>query len=144
MGHGDKTDFSKKHGADTQLNPAIKAEIVKQAKDEKLPCAVAFDIAGRLGKSPKDVGIAIDLMNFRITKCQLGLFGYASGKKIDASPDPVDDRLKSEIEKGLDNGRLPCNTAWSIAEQLNIGKMAVSNACEALGIKIKPCQLGAF
>jgi len=27
---------------------------------------------------------------------------------------------------------------------MGIGKMAVSSACETLGVKIRPCQLGAF
>jgi len=40
--------------------------------------------------------------------------------------------------------RLPCAAAWDIAAQAGISKMALSAACEALGIKIKPCQLGAF
>ena len=144
MGHEDSSDYSKKHGPDIQLDPNIKKEILKRAKDEKIPCAVVFDIVEQLNETPKNVGVAIDLVNFRITKCQLGLFGYEPGKKIAKALDTVDDELKSKIEKGLENGRLPCKTAWEIARQLNIRKMRVSNACETLGIKVKPCQLGAF
>ena len=144
MAHESETDFSKKHGSDVQLEPGIKAEILKRAKDEKIPCAVAFDIAKKLNESPRNVGIAVDLLNFRLTKCQLGLFGYASGKKIASDPDTVNDALRLEIEKGLENGRMPCKTAWAIAEKMNLRKMAVSNACEALGVKITSCQLGAF
>ena len=39
---------------------------------------------------------------------------------------------------------LTCHQAWSIASRFKVPKMTVSAACEALEIKIKPCQLGAF
>jgi hypothetical protein len=44
----------------------------------------------------------------------------------------------------LVDGRLPCAEAWRIADERNLKKMDVSSAVEALEIKIKPCQLGAF
>ena len=40
--------------------------------------------------------------------------------------------------------KLSCRAAWDIAHRFKVPKMAVSAACEALNIKIKPCQLGAF
>jgi len=39
---------------------------------------------------------------------------------------------------------LSCAVSWEIADALQLTRMAVSEACEALKIKIKPCQLGAF
>ena len=56
----------------------------------------------------------------------------------------VPKELESAINKKLIGGRLTCSSAWEIAGALNIPRMHVSSACEALGIKIKPCQLGAF
>ncbi len=52
--------------------------------------------------------------------------------------------LEKEIRSRLSNGRLPCAAAWEIAAERKIPRMKVSSACEALKIKIKPCQLGAF
>jgi hypothetical protein len=52
--------------------------------------------------------------------------------------------LEEAILAGLVNERVPCRTAWDISNQLGIHKMEVSAACDAMGIKIKPCQLGAF
>jgi hypothetical protein len=52
--------------------------------------------------------------------------------------------LKENILAALKNNRLPCSAAWLIAKKLKLPRMKVSAACEALLIKIKPCQLGAF
>jgi hypothetical protein len=62
---------------------------------------------------------------------------------LDAFP-PETPALAEAIEAALEQGRLPCRAAWALAERFKLRKMAVSGACEALGIKIKPCQLGAF
>ena len=108
-----------------------------------LSCAVAFEIAKQLNVSPQKVGTAIDLMNLKIIKCQIGLFGYSTGKKI--TPEKtVDTALNDAILSAAIGNRLPCDKAWEIADKLNIGKLAIGNACEGLSIKIKPCQLGAF
>jgi len=58
--------------------------------------------------------------------------------------DVVEPEVEAEIRKKLVNDRLPCKSAWEIAKKFNLRKMVVSGTCEALGIKIKACQLGAF
>jgi hypothetical protein len=136
--------YSKKHGIDALPDLSIKNEILKRTKDEKVPCAVAFEIAKALQVSPKPVGKAADLMNFKLTKCQLGLFGYQPQKKIVTPQDSVEENLKDAISQSLSQGKLSCKDAWEIASRFSIGKMAVSSACETMGIKIKNCQLGAF
>ena len=144
MAHEHGSDFSKKHAPGIQADPAIAAEINKRTKEEKVPCAVAFDIAKQCNAPVEDVGMAIDLANYRITRCQLGLFGYGAEKQIPPPPDVVVPELAALITEGLENQRLPCKTAWEIAHRLGLPKLAISSACEALEIKIKPCQLGAF
>ncbi len=52
--------------------------------------------------------------------------------------------LEDGIRGGLEDGKLPCVTAWRIGKDLGIGKMEVSSACEALALKICSCQIGAF
>ncbi|MFZ0611922.1 MAG: hypothetical protein WAM73_06785 [Desulfobacterales bacterium] len=136
--------FTDKHANDARPDPAIAHDITSRLKKDGLACAVAFDIARKLGCAPAQVGRTADLMKVRLVKCQLGLFGYTPLKKIVEPRLPPEPALGEAIRSGLVNGRLPCETAWYIAAQFGVPKMAVSSACENLSVKIKPCQLGAF
>ncbi|MDO9567561.1 MAG: hypothetical protein Q7J15_12605 [Candidatus Desulfaltia sp.] len=136
--------FAAKHQNKTQINTIIKNEILKQNKDGKLPCLVTFQIADSLQVAAAEVGRTVDLLNFRLTKCQLGLFGYKPEKKTIKAKEPEDQNLKTAIKDRLIEGRLSCISAWEIASKFNVPKMIVSSACEALNIKIIKCQLGAF
>lgn len=140
----DGQTFSDKHGADAPIDANIKSKITELAKDKELPCAVAFKIAEDLNVTPAEVGKTLDLMEFRLVKCQLGLFGYVPNKKIVEAKPPENQGLADAINGALENGKLACRTSWDIAGQFKVTKMSVSAACEALKIKIKPCQLGAF
>ncbi len=122
----------------------IDDEVTRRSRDRQLPCAVAFDIAASLNISAAAVGEAADRTGIRLTKCQLGLFGYQPQKKIVKPAAAVTDSLRSVISAESHDGRLPCETVWRIAVESNLQKMAVAGACETLGVKIKPCQLGAF
>lgn len=144
MTHEDAGKYSQKHGSDAQIDPAIKAEIVKKARNGELACAAAFQIAEALGIPPADVGKTLDLLEFRINKCQLGLFGYKPEKKAVKPEKQVSRQMEEAVRNALVDGKLACSEAWRIARRLNVPKMSVSSACEALGIKIKHCQLGAF
>jgi hypothetical protein len=90
------------------------------------------------------VGKSADLLNLRLNKCQLGLFGYQPNKKIVNPREEADRELKDAISGSLTEGKLTCKAAWDIASRLGVPKMTVSSACEAAGIKIAACQLGAF
>jgi hypothetical protein len=136
--------FSTKHGPDEKPDTLIKNEILKQTKNENIPCAVAFEIAKVLQIPPEKVGKTADLMNFKLTKCQLGLFGYQSQKKIIKPQDGIRVDVKDAVSDALVQGRLSCKRAWDIASRLHVRKMTVSGACEAMGVKIKDCQIGAF
>ncbi|MBI5590117.1 MAG: hypothetical protein HY881_06500 [Deltaproteobacteria bacterium] len=131
---------------DTAEDPPLRIQqaISQQAIDRKLGCVAAFEIAAKLNVSPKAIGRAMDQMNYRIIHCQLGLFGHSPEKKIVIPEKNVRPELKVAIETAAKDGRLSCLKAWDIAAQLRIPKIVVSNACEGLGLKIKPCQLGAF
>ena len=136
--------FSEKHGADTQMDPAVKQKIEDNAKNNEISCAVAFQMAEELKATPADVGKGIDLLDIRLIKCQLGLFGYGPGKKAVKPKSPQSRDLEEAIRVALVGKKLSCRAAWDIASRFNVPRMAVSAACEALNIKIKPCQLGAF
>jgi hypothetical protein len=126
------------------LDAALKDALQRQAREGELPCAVAFELASELGRPPADIGEAADRLGIRLVKCQLGLFGYSPEKKIVQAAPAADPAMETAIREKLENGRLNCRRAWEIAVAFQVPKMAVSAACEALQLKIKPCQLGAF
>ena len=136
--------YGGKHKEGIKLNPDIAEMIKNRAVDGKLPCAVAFKIAGEMDVKPVDVGITLDLLEIKISKCQMGIFGYAEGGKFFKSMKDVPPPLEKSIREMLKEGKLSCRDAWQVAEQLNTGRMDVASACDTLGIKISPCQLGAF
>ena len=123
-----------------QLETALQAA----AENGDLSCAAAFDVAKAYDLPPEEVGDLADRTGLHLCRCQLGLFGYPPHKKIVTPLAHVDEDLADAIRAGLEGGRLPCRTAWKIADRLGVPRMRVSAACEALEIKIKPCQLGAF
>jgi hypothetical protein len=136
--------FSQKHGPDEQADPTLKQYIENKTKNGEITCAAAFQIADELSVSPAEIGKGIDLLDVRLIKCQLGLFGYGPGKKAVKPKSPEHPELEAAIRMALAGKKLACHDAWDIASQFDLPKMAVSAACEALNIKIKPCQLGAF
>ena len=125
---------------------ALVERIRSSAVNGRLPCPNAFRIAAELGITPLEVGEKATQLGIKISRCQLGLFGYDDlGSKGVVTPmKDVPERLKAEITAHLVDGKLPCEAAWEIAKKLQIGKVQVSGAAEALGIKISSCQLGCF
>jgi hypothetical protein len=144
MTHSDAGNYKAKHPSNVKVNDKINQAVGKKVIDGMISCADTEIIAGKLQVTMQDVGVGVDLMEIRISRCQLGLFGYSPEKIIVKPADSVPGELEKSIREALVNGRLPCAAAWHIAGKFNIPKMEVSSACEALKIKIKPCQLGAF
>ena len=133
----------------TSNDQAVSEETIHKAlKDAAsngdLACSAAFDVAESLNMSPAAVGEYADELGLHLAKCQLGLFGHSPEKKIVRPLESVDDALAEAIRAGLVNDRLPCEIVWEIAGQFDIPRIKVSSACETLGVKIKPCQIGAF
>jgi len=144
MTHQDKGKFAKKHGPDSQPDPGLAKAVQERAQDGEIACAAVFTVAADRKMSPAEVGAAIDRLEISIVKCQLGFFGYGPGRSIVKPAASVAPELEGAIRNALVKGRLPCGAAWKIAENLGVFKMAVSSACERLGIRISACQLGAF
>jgi len=138
------TKFSDKHGPDAKADPVIEDKLTENAKNGNLACAVALKLARELGVSPAEIGKTVDLLNLRLSKCQLGLFGYQPQKKAVKAKAPENRQMEEAIRNALKDERLSCSDAWDIAVRFKVPKMTVSGACESLGIKIKPCQIGAF
>lgn len=144
MTHEDAGHYAAKHPAGTEPDPKVAASLRARAENERISCAVAFAVAADLGVTASELGRALDLLEYRITHCQLGLFGYSPEKKIVTAAAEVSDELSSRLRDAVSEGRIACAACWRIAEALGLGKMATSAACECLGLKIGPCQLGAF
>ena len=53
----------------------IKAELLKVAKDKRIPCVKALALAKRLKVKPIEIGRTANEMGIKITNCQLGCFG---------------------------------------------------------------------
>jgi hypothetical protein len=144
MTHEDRGHYAKKHPSDRRLDPKIADAVRKQAPNQELSCAAAFQIAEEHHSLPAEVGTCADLLEITLVKCQLGLFGHSPEKRIVRPAESVPRELEDAIGSGLSRGRLSCKRAWEIADRFGIQKMRVSAASEALGIKISGCQLGAF
>jgi hypothetical protein len=143
MAHEDAGHYAAKHKG-AELNEKIAAKIREKMSEGSLSCGAAHVIAKELGVAASEVGVTLDLLEVRIGKCQLGLFGYGEEKRIIKPADKVDPELQKEIENSLVDGRLPCKAAWDIAEKFNMKRLDLANACEKLKLKINSCQIGSF
>ncbi len=115
---------------------------------EELACADAHDLAARLGIAPIEVGRVANTTQVRFSRCQLGLFGYglkSEGKsKIVLKAAHVPEEIRAAIEVRASNGHLSCLAAWEIAAQFKYPRLGIANIIEAMGLRVKPCQLGCF
>ncbi len=143
MAHKDKGHYAEKH-KDKTINDSISQKIQDLSYGNCINCASAHRAAKELKVSPSEIGVQTDLLEFRISECQLGLFGYSGGqKRID--PDiNISKDLSEHLDKASKNGKISCLESWDIAKKLNIKRLDMGSACEKKSIKIKPCQLGAF
>lgn len=139
-----KLDPKTKKAGRRLLKPGLEDAIRNKSADGALSCALCFTIAGDLQVQPREVGYALDLMDIPIAKCQLGLFGNSPIGKIVRKAESIPEELGKAIKGMLENGRLPCHCSWQLAERFAMPRIKISSACEAMGIKISACQLGAF
>ena len=126
------------------MRQEIVAQIEGSLTEGRLPCASALKISRRLEVSPQEVGEVADELDVRISRCQLGLFGYwPKGKPLEPAQE-VGEELQARIKDGVVEGGLPCATAWDIAGELTMKRIDVARATERLGVRITQCQLGCF
>lgn len=144
MAHEDRGKYYAKHPQNTQIDEELRKEILEQVKNNSITCKKAEEISENMGFTLQETGQAIDVLNIKLAKCQLGLFGYGETQKIVQPAKDITPELKESITSALEDEKLSCLSAWEIAEKFSMSRMKVAAACEMLGIKIKPCQLGAF
>jgi hypothetical protein len=144
MTHHDAGHFARKHPNGTTVSSTLEEAVREQFVHKEITCHAAHEIAVALHVTPNKVGVAIDLQEGIIRKCQLGLFGHGPKRKTVKAAEAVAPELQTAIVGALIGGHLTCASAWHIADTTGIPRIAVSNACERLKIKISACQLGAF
>lgn len=145
MTHEYEGHYRAKHAPNIQLDPALAKIVREKSKDGHLTCSSAFTIAKKTGASPTEVGRAADLLEIKISKCQLGLFGHMKEKPNIVEPEgKVSAELEQALREGMVNGTLPCRKAWDIAWRFGLSKIKITAACERLNIRLGPCQLGTF
>ena len=147
MAHEDAGKYTAKHPQGTALNERIAEAIREKSSDLTLTCARGEQIALELHVGIAEVGRTADLLEMKVKECQLGLFGWGDkprhGKDIPVT-EVVSAETKSALSKASLDGRVGCADLWQIANRLGLERKMISAACEALGLKIRSCQLGTF
>jgi hypothetical protein len=117
-------------------------------KDDQLSCALAHKLAREWKVIPEALGASAKEAGIRIIRCQMGLFGFGPkgtpGYRAVQPADHVPEALSVEVQAALIDGRLPCRVAWELGQRHGLAYRRIGDALEALGIRVKPCQLGQF
>jgi len=129
---------------DAALVEAVRASLV----DGKLRCARAHAVAAARGTTPQVVGLIADRLDVRLSRCQLGFFGYTNKQgfaESDVADRDVPDGLPEAIRACRnDEGDVSCAALWQIAAQFRIPRMLVGYVSDQMKVHVTPCQLGAF
>lgn len=144
MTHEDAGHYAAKHTEQSPIDSSLEKAIQEKAAKGQISCAAAHGIAQQQVVSPARVGRAIDLLELKIIKCQMGFFGYSPEKKIVHPSKSISSVLESALRPLLVDNKISCADCWKIADRLDLSKLDVAAACEGLEIKVSPCQLGAF
>lgn len=145
MSHKDAGNYQAKRADGGTADPAVAKSVRDLSRNGEIACADAHGISGKFGINPGEVGVVIDLMEIKIIRCQLGLFGYEESKRNIVAPAVVvSSDLRNRIMNDSTESRISCISLWQIADELGVAKMEMTAASEALGLKICNCQLGAF
>jgi len=124
----------------------LETKLLDSLRDGRLPCAFAFRLASEAGTTPEAIGAEADRLGIRISRCQLGLFGYPAFRRkgfiqqVEEVPGDVAVSLKSSSS----DGKIPCAELWRIAIDHGLPRVVVACAAETLQLQITPCQLDCF
>jgi hypothetical protein len=130
------------------MDESLHQDMLERLEDGHLPCNQAHVIATLRGIEPLAVGLAANEAGIRISRCQLGLFGYgpkAEGKHKIVNPmDEVPERLAAHLRTEAEEEGLTCTVIWQVAGDLGFKRLEASSAVEAMGLRVSRCQLGCF
>ena len=134
---------------DARVDERIAEAILARLVDGRLPCDAAREVAEGLGVAPIEIGRTADQLRIRLTRCQLGLFGYPGHAKGWESAGVARRAVPEGLEEALlaardERGEMSCERLWREAARFSVERLHVSYVADRLGIKIRECRLGAF
>jgi len=124
----------------SELESVVKASL----KDGYLSCPVAWGIARKSNVPKIVVGEITDRLGIRITNCQLGCFKIEKTPYDSSSYSNIDGEIRNILKELHETDQLSCAKAFELARQLNLKPMVIANEVNAMGLKIRGCQLGCF
>ena len=124
----------------------LSAQLTSYLVSERLPCVIAFHAANELGITVRELGAAVDNADVRVSRCQLGLFGFEEfgEKRFTGCVAKVPSELREALVASASSNTVPCIVAWRIADDLGVPRILVGVAANEMGIRITRCQLGCF
>ena len=125
-------------------NLILDKEIQASLLNGRLPCAVAFKMAGKLDVTPGIVGDKANELKIRIINCQLGCFDLEKATHPGLDKMEIAAALAEELRASMIDQQLPCATAFEVAGKLKVSRQEVGDAATKLKIRLINCQLGCF
>jgi len=124
----------------------IESTLLPALRDGRLPCAFAFHLADKHGWTADEIGAEATRLDVRISRCQLGLFGYDSfrQKGFVQQMAEVPGDVTVSLRAAAADTQIACAALWRIAEEHGLPRIAIACAAETLGLHVSPCQLGCF
>jgi len=122
----------------------VEATVKAALRDGYLPCPVGWGIAKKMAVPRIAIGAIMDRLGVRVANCQLGFFTVDKTPGLDSNtgePVPEIDSALRDLDAAHN---LTCSTAFELAHRLKARPMTVSARANALGLKIRLCQLGCF
>jgi hypothetical protein len=124
----------------SELESVVKASL----KDGYLSCPVAWGIARKSNVPKIVVGEITDRLGIRITNCQLGCFKIEKTPYDNSSYSNIDGEICNILKELHETDQLTCAKAFELAQQFNLKPIVIANEVNAIGLKIRGCQLGCF
>jgi hypothetical protein len=131
------------------MSTDIQQALRERAVDGQLACEHAHAIAAQFGISPGEIAaLANGELELRFYRCQLGLFGYGlkslGQSKIVQAAAHVPPEIEAALRARASGNNISCLDVWEVAEQFAYPRLGMGNIVEALGLRVRPCQLGCF
>ncbi|MGB1226697.1 MAG: ModE family transcriptional regulator [Poseidonibacter sp.] len=118
---------------------SIQTDLVLTNLDENgaLSCVKAFRVAKLIGMEPKVIAQIAREMNFKITNCELGVFG-------DLKFTDMNDDIYNMLKTNTNNSKIECQIAWKIAQEKNNTINQIGSTIKNSDLKVTKCQIGCF
>ena len=105
-------------------------------------CKDLLSAAGSAGITGEEARKHADNGNIKIMQCQLGLFGWE--EDTDTTPAEITGDIKDCLHSAAADMTITCPALWKCASSCGVSRREIGAAADALGYKIRGCQLGIF